>query len=127
MTETIVKPGPSTTEALAIVEQYETFVTYLYPILQRADRRHGVLRDIVLAALFPPIGQLYHAAKSNQVSRLYAIDAEFATLRAHLRFLVRDGVRIITPKQHKRALTLLASPGKMLGAWIRDHRGQSGK
>jgi hypothetical protein len=88
------------TDALAIVEKYEVFVSYLYPILQNAPRKHGVLRDAVLASLFAPIGGLYHAAKSKQLSRLYAIDAEFATLRAFLRFLSQPSVRIVTPRQH---------------------------
>jgi hypothetical protein len=115
----IVKDETAGLEALAIVEKYETFVRYLYPILQRAPRRHGVLRDVVLAALFVPIGDLHHAAKSRQVSRLHAVDAEFATLRAHLRFLAEAGIRIVTPRQHASALALLAEPGRMLGAWQR--------
>lgn len=124
---TIVRDDNTTTDALAIVEKYEAFVHYLYPILQRAPRQHGVIRDVVLAQLFVPVGQLYHAAKSRQVSRLFAVDAEFATLRAHLRFLSRDKVKIITPRQHQVALALLAEPGKMLGAWIKRLGGQPGK
>jgi hypothetical protein len=115
----IVRDENSATDALAIVERYEAFVNYLYPILQNAPRRHGVLRDAVLAALFGPIGGLYHAAKSRQVSRLYAVDAEFATLRSFLRFLSRGDIKILGPKQHVAALALLAEPGKMLGAWQR--------
>jgi len=56
------------TDALAIVEKYEAFVRYLYPILQTSPRKHGVLRDKVLDLLFEPIGGLYHAAKSKQIS-----------------------------------------------------------
>ena len=115
----IARDETSATDALAIVEKYEAFVTYLYPILQNSPRRHGVLRDAVLAALFAPIGGLYHAAKSRQVSRLYAVDAEFATLRAFLRFLSQASVRIVTPRQHEVALALLAEPGRMLNAWQR--------
>lgn len=92
---------------------------YLYPILQRAPRHHGVLRDTVLNTLFSPVGSLYQAAKSRQVSRLYAVDAQFATLRSHLRFLVKPRVRIINAHQHAVALRLLAEPGGMLNAWIR--------
>lgn len=113
----IVRDENAATEALAIVEKYEAFVTYLYPILQNSPRKHGVLRDTVLAALFLPIGGLYHAAKSRQVSRLHAVDAEFATLRAYLRFLARGDVKILTPHQHVTALALLAQPGGMLNAW----------
>jgi len=113
----IAKDETSAVSALAIVEKYEAFVTYIYPILQNSPRRHGVLRDTVLAALFAPIGGLYHAAKSRQISRLYAVDAEFATLRAFLRLLCQDGIRIVTPKQHAVALARLAEAGRMLNAW----------
>lgn len=115
----ITRDENTSTDALAIVERYEAFVNYLYPILQNAPRRHGVIRDTVLAALFGPIGGLYHAAKSRQVSRLYAVDAEFATLRSYLRFLSQGHIKILTPKQHVTSLALLSEPGKMLGAWLR--------
>ncbi|OYX80464.1 MAG: hypothetical protein B7Y77_00550 [Bradyrhizobium sp. 35-63-5] len=113
----IVKEDQTATDALAIVEKYEAFVRYLYPILQCSPRKHGVLRDTVLAALFAPIGGLYHAAKSRQVSRLHAVDAEFATLRSYLRFLVLPGIKIVTQRQHGIALAMLAEPGSMLNAW----------
>lgn len=116
---TIVRDENLASEALAIVEKYEAFVSYIYPVLQCAPRKHGVLRDTVLAALFIPVGGLYHAAKSRQVSRLHSVDAEFATLRSHLRFLVAPSIKIITPKQHTVALTLLSEPGRMLNAWQR--------
>jgi hypothetical protein len=123
----IVRDEHTATDALAIVERYEAFVTYLYPILQNSPRKHSVLRDTVLAALFVPIGGLYHAAKSKQVSRLYAVDAEFATLRAYLRFLSQVNVRILGPKQHEVALALLAEPGRMLNAWQRKLKALDGK
>lgn len=114
-------------DALAIVEKYEAFVNYIYPILQNCPRKHGVVRDTVLAELFKPIGGLYHAAKSRQVSKLHAVDAVFATLRSHLRFIVRPSIKIITPTQHQVALRLLAEPGKMLNAWQKKLGGQTGK
>jgi len=119
---TIVRDQHNTKDAMAIVQKYEDFVKYVYPILQRSPRYHSVLRDTVIAELFAPVGELYHASKSQQVSRLYAIDARFATLRSHLRFLVLPDVRILTRQQHTAALRLLAEPGAMLGAWIRKLR-----
>lgn len=125
---TIVRDKNTSTDALAIVEKYEEFVKYMYPILQRSPRHHGVLRDVVLQELFLPVGELYHAAKSKQVSRLYSIDARFATLRSFLRFLVQPSIRIVSRHQHAHALALIAEPGKMLGSWIRKIReGQEGK
>jgi hypothetical protein len=111
------------TDVLAIVEKYEAFVHYLYPIMQSSPRKHGVLRDAVLAALFEPIGDLYHAARSRQVSRLHVVDAQFATLRAFMRFLVRPEIRILSPHQHQVALARLAQPGRMLGAWQKRLKG----
>ncbi len=122
----IAKDENTATDALAIVEKYEGFVNYLYPILQNAPRKHSVLRDSVLAALFTPIGDLYHAAKSKQVSRLYAVDAELATLRAFLRLLVQSNIRIVTPKQHEIALSHIAHAGRMLNAWTRKLRSSEG-
>lgn len=125
---TIIRDDNTTTDALAIVEKYEAFVHYLYPIIQRSPKQHSVLRDAVLEELFAPIGELYHAAKSRQLSRLYQIDARFATLRSYLRFLVRPDIRIVTHKQQAHALALLSEPGRMLGAWQRKLReGQAGK
>jgi len=115
----IVRDEHTSTDALAIVEKYEAFRDYMYPILQRCPRKHGVFRDAVLELLFSPIGQLYHAAKAQQVSRLYAVDAELATLRSHLRFMALSSVKIITPHQHTVAQGKVAEVGKMLGAWIK--------
>ncbi len=112
----IVRDENSAMDALAIVEKYEAFVNYLYPILQNAPRKHGVLRDAVLELLLEVIGGLYHAAKSRQISRLHAVDADFATLRSFMRFLAKGDIKILTPHQHVVAVALLAQPGGMLNA-----------
>ena len=41
----IVRDEVSTYEAMAIVEKYECFVEYLYPILQNTPRKHAIARD----------------------------------------------------------------------------------
>jgi hypothetical protein len=98
-------------------------VTYLYPILQRCPRAHGNLRDAFMAALFDQVGLFYQAAKSRQPSRLYAADANLATLRFWLRFAADPKLRIVTPGQHRHALRLLAETGAMLGQWIKSAKG----
>lgn len=107
---------------LAVVEKYEQFVAYLYPIVQNTPRRHGVARDMVLRAMFEQVEMIYAAAKAKQVSRLYSADANLASLRFYLRFMADPARRIITPQQHRVALTKLAEVGKMLGAWIKSMR-----
>ena len=114
----MITDNPSSNTGLAIVERYETVVAYLYPIVQRCSRRHGKLRDALLTLIVDQVGLFYQAAKSRQASRLYAADANLATLRFWLRFAAQPSIKIITPNQHRAALKLLAEVGSMLGAWI---------
>jgi hypothetical protein len=122
----ITRDENTTVDTLAIVEKYEVFVKYLYPAVQRSPKHHGVLRDTVIAEMFATVGDLYHAAKSKQLSRLYQVDARFATLRSYLRFLASPEIRVLSPKQHAHALRLLLEPGRMLGAWQKKLRGEKG-
>lgn len=73
---------------MAIVERYDQAVAYLYPIIQTMPRRHGRYRDKLLNALLAVPGLIYVAAKSNQVSRIYQVDAALAELRWLLRFFL---------------------------------------
>ena len=110
---------------LAIVERYERFINYMYPILQNAPRKHSIVRDEVLRAMFGQVELFIVAGKSNQSSRLYTADANLSLLRFWLRFLVQPNVKIIAPNQHRTALEHLSETGAMLGAWIRTvkHKG----
>lgn len=110
--------------ALAVVEKYETALNYLYRILQNCPRKHGVARDAMLADLLAVPELFYQAAKSRQVSRLYAADAALANLRFWLRFMVHPDRKVLTPKQHSVALAQLAEVGRMLGAWIKTVKGE---
>lgn len=105
-------------EAMAIVEKYESFLNYLYPKIQNCPRKHGVVRDAVLAAMFAPVPAFHAAGKSGQISRLYAVDADLAALRFWLRFIAHPDRRIITDHQRKAALAALNEVGRMLGSWI---------
>jgi hypothetical protein len=120
---TIIRDANSSPTGLAIIEKYEEAVLYLYPILQRCPRGHGNVRDAMMAALFDQVGLFYSAAKSRQPSRLYAADANLATLRFWLRFAVNPKLRILAPRQHRHALRLLAEVGAMLGQWIKTAKG----
>lgn len=108
---------------LAIVEKYERFVEYLYPVLQNCPRRHGIARDAVLKAMFEQVDLFIIAGKSKQASRLYSADANLALLRFWLRFLASPARKIITPNQHRVAAEQLAEVGRMLGAWIKSAKG----
>ena len=124
-TETAIVRSPGTVHGLAIVEKYEAFQLYAYQILETCPRQHRVARDVAIAALFKPVEDLEHAARSQQPSRLREADAAFAAMRSHLRFLAHPKVRVITVKQHATALALLAEPGGMLNAWLAKLEGRA--
>jgi len=115
----IIKDEHVAYQGLAIVERYEQFINYLYPILQNAPRQHGIARDMVLRSMFEQVELFISAGKSRQPSRLYSADANLAALRFWLRFMVAPGRRMITPHQHRAASALIAEVGKMLGSWIK--------
>jgi hypothetical protein len=107
---------------MAIVERYETVISYLYPIAQSLPRKHGVVRDMFLQCLLGQVQLFVEAGKSNQVSRLYVADAGLAHLRFWLRFLLGSQVKGITSHQVETAQTLIAEVGRMLGAWVQQHK-----
>jgi len=109
---------------MAIVERYERFIEYVYPILQNCPRKHGVARDKVLNAMFDQVDLFIIAGKSGQASRLYSADANLALLRFWLRFLASPARKIMTPNQHRVALAHLAEVGGMIGSWIRSAKGR---
>ncbi len=63
---TIARDQPSAHKGLAIIQKYEEAVAYLYPILQGCPRRHGQLRETMIALLVDQVGLFYAAAKSSQ-------------------------------------------------------------
>jgi hypothetical protein len=107
---------------MAIVEKYERVISYLYPIAQSIPRKHGVARDMFLACLLGIPDALFQAGKSNQVSKIYAADAQIANLRFWMRFLL--SIRSLTTHQLQISQVLLAEVGAMLGVWIKRRQKQ---
>jgi hypothetical protein len=106
-------------DQMVIVEKYEDFLNYVYPIVLNLPRKHSVVRDMFLAAAFDQARLFAEAGKSDQVSKLYAADAGLALLRFHLRFMVASSRKLISLNQHKVASVHLAETGRILGAWIK--------
>jgi hypothetical protein len=104
---------------LAIVEKFEGFVNYTYPIAINIRRTHHIVRDRLIGAMFEQVSLFSQAGKSGQVSRLYLADAGLSELRFMLRFLAHDKRRLISRHQHEVGSIHLAETGKMLGAWIK--------
>ena len=98
---TVIVDENTVYQQLLVVEKYERFINYLYPILQNCPRKHGVVRDAVFTAMFSQVDLFINAGKSKQPSRLYSADANLALLRFWLRFMAHPKRRIITPHQHR--------------------------
>jgi hypothetical protein len=116
----ILREEISSAQQMAIVEKYEVFINYVYPIAQNIPRKHGVARDAFLKAMFGQVDLFISAGKSRQVSRLYSADSSLSTLRFWLRFLSDAKRKLISPNQHRVAIIHLAEVGGMLNAWIRS-------
>ncbi|MDT8337587.1 MAG: diversity-generating retroelement protein Avd [Sulfurimonas sp.] len=105
--------------SLVVVEKYDEFVNYIYPVLQNIPRKHGILKEKTIQLVFLQVELFYKAVKSNHVSKLYEADANLALVRYHLRFLASEKRKLVSPKQHQVASILLAEVGKIVGAMIK--------
>jgi hypothetical protein len=111
--------------SLAIVERFDGFVNYLYPMLTNTSRQHRVLRDTLIAAMFAQYKLFHSAGKSSQLSRLYEADAGLAYLKELLRFMAGPDRRLVSRRQCEVASSHLAQTGAMLGAWVKSAQKRS--
>ena len=111
-------------DQMVIVEKYETFIKYMYPISQSIQRKHGTVRNMFIERLLSVPGLVYSASKSDQVSKLYLVDSALADLRFWLRFLVT--IKSLSLHQHEVSLTMLNEIGAILGSWMKKKKGRVG-
>lgn len=60
---------------LVVVEKYDEFVNYIYPVLQNIPRKHGILKEKTIQLVFLQVELFYKAIKSNHISKLYEADS----------------------------------------------------
>lgn len=113
-------------DQLVIVQKYETFLAYVYPIAQNLPRKHGVAKEMFLRDMLGQVELFIVAAKSGQISRIREADAGLTMLRFWIRFLSSPTCGVMTQQQHRTASVQLAEVGRLVGAWLRSHPG-SGK
>lgn len=109
-------------EQMIIVKKFDQFANYMYPIVQRAPRQHGALRNKMLDAIFEQVDLFMKAGKSGQKSKLYACDAGLSYIRYLLRFASHKDRRLVSLNQHEIALIKISEVGAMLNAWIKKLR-----
>ena len=104
---------------LVIIEKYDGFINYIYPIVQNMDRKHGTVKEMITQSIFIQTELFYKALKSDQKSKLHEADANLATIRYWLRFMANDKRHFISPHQHQVAGIKIDEVGKILGTWIK--------
>jgi hypothetical protein len=109
-------------DQMVMIEKYERVIGYLYPIAQSMPRKHGVMRDMFLSCLLGIPKEIYRAGKSNQVSKIYEVDAMLAELRFWMRRLLEN--KCMTTRQLQAAQALVSEVGAMVGAWVKRKRQQ---
>ena len=110
--------GGGREHGLVIVEKYDDFLNYIYPVLQNIPRKHGIVKQRIITLVLEQVQLFYKAIKSEHKSRLYEADAALAVIRHHLRFLSDKRRKLITLKQQQTAEIKLSQVGKIIGSMI---------
>ena len=109
---------------LIIIEKYDEFINYIYPILQNIQRKHGIVKERIIQIIFIQVELFYKAIKSQQKSRLYEADSNLASIRYYLRFLADKRRKLLSLRQHQIANIKIAEVGKILNSWINKNKGK---
>jgi hypothetical protein len=105
---------------LEIIEKYEEFINYIYPICINIPKNgHVTLRNKITDCILNQVELFIQAGKSNQLSKLYLADAGLAMLRFYLRFIVHPNRKLISNNQHKVASLHLYEVEVRLAEWIK--------
>lgn len=104
---------------LIIVEKYEIFLNYIYPEIQKVDRKDGFVKQKFINLLFETVDCIYKATKVSQVSKLYELDAYLSAIRFYLRFLSSEERKLLSLEKATQAEIKLSEVGKILNSWIK--------
>ena len=105
-------------EKLIIMERYDEFFEYTYPIIQSIPRKHGIFKNLILEQIIGMDKHIYKVVKSNQIFKLYELDIELDALRHRLRLCTHNKRRFITNEQHLNLSLKLNVVGKIIGSMI---------
>jgi len=119
----VVDDFETTGDQMLIIQKYERFLNYVYPIVMSIPRGHMTLKNIIVESLHKVPALVYQATKSDNVAKLYLVDAGLAEVRFYLRRMVF--ARFLTSRQLIYVQELLTEVGKILGSWIKNKKNSS--
>lgn len=120
----IIKDDNMRSDGLLILARYEIFLNYIYKIAQNIPRKHGTFKVEFTKQLFEFVDSINDAGKSNQISKLYIADSCLSSIRFKLRFMVNPERKMLTKHQLETSQMFLSEVGKLLGSWIKNHKGR---
>ncbi len=112
-------------EKLVLIEKYDEFLFYIYPIIQKLPRSEGILKEDIIKLLIDSPELIYKAIKSPQINKLYDVDIRLSVIRHRLRFLDDQRNKLISKKQSQVSQVKLGEVGKLIGQMIKNQ--QKGK
>lgn len=66
---------------LLIIEKYEEFVNYVYPVVQNIDRKHGYVKQKFIDTIFQQVDMFY---KAKRKIKKYKLNNDFEQLEKFL-------------------------------------------
>ena len=112
-------------EKLIIIEKYDEFLHYIYPVLQKITRTEGILKEDAIELIFGTPELIYRSIKSPQISKMYDVDIRLSVIRHRIRFLSDDRIKVISEKQSQVSQVKLGEVGRIVGKMISNQ--QKGK
>lgn len=108
---------------MAIIDCYDKFFEYVYPIILNMSNKHKFLKDRLADAAVSQYALFHDAAKTNQKSKLYLLDSNIALVKEILRLMVSSRRKLLSRNQYEVASVLLRETGSMVGSWINRAKG----
>jgi hypothetical protein len=112
-------------ENIIIIRKYDAFLRYVYPIMLKIPNEHKYLKDSLISNIFETIDLINKALKTDQISKLYEIDANLSSIRYKIKFLSSEKIRSVSTEQLKISNILLSEVGSILNSWITSKRSRS--
>lgn len=108
---------------MAIIEKYDHFFNYVYPLAVNMSHKHKILKEEFIHALLTQYKLFHDAAKTNQKSKLFLADSNLAYIKEILRIMVNPQRKLLSRRQYETSSVLICEAGSMLNSWINRAKG----
>ena len=96
-----------TKNELLMIENFDRFANYIYPIASNFSHKHRMLKEKLLNSILEQYRLFYEAIMSNQISKFYIADSGISFIKSFLRFASNNSRKLISLRQYEFASSLL--------------------